>query len=96
MTVISLDDAKAHLNLGTDTDDTLLAGQIQAAEAYVSRWLTVPLADMTLVPADLRQAVLMLVGHWYENREATLVGVSADEVPFGVQAIIDQHRAWAF
>lgn len=96
MPVITLDDAKAHLNLSTGTDDVLLSGQIDAAEAYVSRWLPVPLPEMTTVPADLRQAILMLVGHYYENREATLVGVSAEEVPYGVQSILDQHRAWGF
>lgn len=96
MTVITLAEAKQHLHITTEEDDAQITGQIEAAEAYVSRWLAVPLADMARVPADLKQAVLMLVGHWYENREATLVGVSAEEVPFGVQSIIDAHREWAF
>lgn len=96
MTVITLDDAKRHLNVTDTADDTLIEAKIEAAEAWVSRWLTIPLSEMTTVPADLKQAVLMVVGHFYENREASLIGISAEEVPFGVRDIIDQHRAWSF
>lgn len=37
-----------------------------------------------------RAAVLLLVGHWYANREA--VGDAMAEVPHGVGAIVDQMR----
>lgn len=96
MTIITVEDAKGHLHVSTDADDTLIAGKIAAAEAYVDRWLDVNLADMNPVPADLKEAILQLVGHLYENREATLIGISAEELPLGFREIIDQHRAWSF
>ncbi|MEO9340469.1 head-tail connector protein [Mesorhizobium sp. SB112] len=96
MSVITLDDAKTHLNITTDADDALIITKIEAAEAYVDRWLETKLADMTPVPADLKEAIRQLVGHFYENREASLVGISADELPLGFREIIDQHRAWSF
>lgn len=96
MSITSIEDAKAHINIVGDADDVLIAGKIDAAEAFIDRWLAEPMADMDAVPADLKQAVLMLVAHFYENREATLVGISADEVPLGVWDIINQHREWAF
>lgn len=96
MSIISVDDAKAHLNITTDADDALIEGKIEAAEAWVSRWLETPLAEMAEVPGDLKEAVRQLVGHLYENREATLIGVTAEEVPFGIWDIINQHRAWSF
>ncbi|SEB43412.1 uncharacterized phage protein (possible DNA packaging) [Nitratireductor aquibiodomus] len=96
MTIISVEDAKAHLNITVDTDDALLSGKIEAAEAWISRWLETPLAEMAEVPADLKEAVRLLVGHLYENREATLVGITAEEIPFGIWDIINQHRAWSF
>lgn len=46
------------------------------------------------VPADLIHAVLMLVGHFYENREATSPG-ALREVPMGVGAILDRYRVLA-
>lgn len=96
MSIIQIEDAKAHMNIvGTD-DDTLIASKIDAAEAWIDRWLAAPMADMEAVPADLQQAVLMLAAHFYENREATLVGISAEDVPLGVWDILNQHREWSF
>jgi uncharacterized phage protein (predicted DNA packaging) len=96
MSIISVDVSKAHMNVvGTD-DDTLIASKIEAAEAWIDRWLSEPMADMEEVPADLKQAVLMLAAHFYENREATLVGLSAEDVPLGVWDILTQHREWSF
>lgn len=43
------------------------------------------------VPADLIHAILMLVAHWYENREA-VSGQPLRDVPMGVGAILDRYR----
>lgn len=51
------------------------------------------------VPADLRGAVLLLVGHFYANREAVVAnpGISqALELPFGAAAVIDAWRVGRF
>lgn len=42
-------------------------------------------------PEDVKQAVLLLVGHWFENRESVVVGVSASAVPMAVDALLDGH-----
>lgn len=47
--------------------------------------------DPAAVPADLVQAQLMLVAHWYMNREA-VNGGAANEVPLGVEAICRRYR----
>lgn len=96
MSITSVDDAKAHMNVDSAADDGLIAAKIEAAEAWIDRWLAEPMADMPDVPADLKQAVFMLTAHFYENREATLVGVSAEDVPLGVWDILTQHREWSF
>jgi uncharacterized phiE125 gp8 family phage protein len=46
------------------------------------------------VPAPLVQAILLLVGHWYESREAA--GPSATELPFAVEALISPYRRPTF
>lgn len=46
----------------------------------------------TDVPADLKQAVAMLVGHWFEHREAAVVDVTATELPLGVHALLAPYR----
>ena len=43
------------------------------------------------LPADLRAAVLLLVGHLYENREAVADNKLA-ELPMGVATILERYR----
>jgi uncharacterized phiE125 gp8 family phage protein len=40
-----------------------------------------------LVPAALRQAVQLLVGHWYAHREDVVVGTSAQQIPMAVESL---------
>ena len=49
-------------------------------------------ANIWAAPKDIQIAVLLLVGHWYENRESVIVGTSAVEVPMTVQAILSPHQ----
>lgn len=44
------------------------------------------------VPADLKAAVLLLVGSYYANREAVNVGDSVTELPLGVTSILNRYR----
>jgi uncharacterized phiE125 gp8 family phage protein len=46
------------------------------------------------LPAPLRVAILMLVAQWYETREAITVGVTAEEVPLGVKALVQPYRVY--
>lgn len=43
------------------------------------------------VPQGIRHAMLMLVAHWYQNREAIAAG-SMSDVPMAVEALINRHR----
>lgn len=54
--------------------------------AYVSGW-TAP----GLVPASLRQALLLLIGHWHENREDT-TPLTIQQVPRAFDALVSSHR----
>lgn len=44
------------------------------------------------VPRVARQAILMLIGHWHDNREATTIGVVAREMPFSVNSLLWPER----
>jgi len=53
---------------------------------YVAGW-TLP----ALVPQAFRHAMRLLVGHWNENREATLTGTISKEIEFAVEALVGPH-----
>lgn len=42
----------------------------------------------TDVPPTVKQAVLMLVDHWYENRGVILIGTISKEIEFGLQSLL--------
>ncbi len=48
------------------------------------------------VPAKYKQAILLLVGHWYANREQVGVNVNLFEIPFGVKALLWLDRNMEF
>mgnify|MGYP000645739395 CR=1 FL=1 len=48
------------------------------------------------VPQAIKQAILMLVGHWYENREAMLIGASSEQLDFAVKALVNASRLFKF
>ncbi len=93
----ALESLKAHLNILDDTDNSLLSDKLDAALAFTTRQIG---ADEEIAwetaPADIRQAVLMLAGWWYEQRESGLVEASAYSVPFGYIDIVLPHRNWTF
>ena len=45
------------------------------------------------IPSSVRHALLMLVAHYYENREIELVGVNSKTLPFGFDDLIGTERA---
>ena len=47
------------------------------------------------VPANVKQAMLLLIGHWYENREAIAASFTIPrEVPMAVESLLMQERVW--
>lgn len=93
-------DLKAHSNISGTGDDALLTRYIAAAKARIEASLGFKIDDVerfpTGTPDDLELAVLMLAAHFYENREASLVNVTAQILPLGVTDIIADYRNYTF
>lgn len=49
-------------------------------------------AAATDVPAAIKHAALMLIAHLYENRETSIVGTTAIELPWSVAALLAPFR----
>ncbi|PRX11236.1 UNVERIFIED_ORG: putative phage protein (predicted DNA packaging) [Martelella mediterranea] len=102
MTVVTLDQMKAHLNVTYGRDDDLISKKIAAAQDHIERLLGYRLEEsyggegQEPVPPVLAEAVMQLAAHWYENREAVLIGVTAMPMPLGLREIIREYRDWSF
>lgn len=44
------------------------------------------------IPQDVIHAVMLLVGHWFQNREASVVAASVAELPMGAEALLSGYR----
>jgi hypothetical protein len=109
---LSLQQAKAHLRVDTGEDNDLILEKLRAAAEWVSAYTGAPIPiyppypdplpdpwppeDDPVVPAPVIEAVLQITAHLYENREATLVGVTAQQLPFGALDLLSPYRAWSF
>ncbi len=95
---------KAHCNITFNDDDALLTAKLETATRFTSQHIgrldpdtgeTVMLTWETAEP-ELREAVLMLAAHLYENREATAVGSAMAMTPLGFWDLILSYRRWVF
>lgn len=55
-------------------------------------------ATAASVPEPIRQAMLLLVGHWYANREQVTLGagLTATQLPLGMDALLQPFKVYGF
>ena len=93
--MLDLDRVKLHLRVDGSEEDVVISGYLEAAKSHVAMHCDRVLVDadpvepeqMGLTP-DVEQAILLLVGHWYANREEVVIGASASQLPMGVAALL--------
>lgn len=92
--MIDLALVKEHLRVDGAEDDTLIGAYLNAAVEYVQQHCDRRIVDVPETSAqmaltdDVQQAILLLVGHWFANREEVVLGAAANQVPMGVSALL--------
>jgi len=74
------------LEYGDDWPSATLATMNPIVITYIAGYG----ATSASVPEHLRQAILLLIGHWYENREGMVIGqgLVPITVPYAIQSLI--------
>lgn len=97
MSLTALSLLKVHVRADDfSEDDAYLQHLLDAAEQHVADNTNRSLADLVELgggelPMPLTHAVLLLAGHWYNQREA-VAGVAMAEVPYTLQALLKPYR----
>ena len=65
--ILTIEEVKAHLRIQHDEEDELIEGFIAQAQAVAEDYCRVQFEDTA--PEPVRLAVLMMVSHYYENRD---------------------------
>lgn len=94
--LVFLTDMREHLNVISDDDNELILRKIAVAEEWIGAFIGKPLADFDPLPEPLKEAVRQLVAHLYENREATIVGLTITDVSPGLFDLMAPYREWTF
>lgn len=94
--LLTLSDVKKHLNIEESYtgDDALLGMYLKSASAYVEQIICRDVT--TLTPSELavfRQAVLLVLGDFYMQREDTVVAVSVASSQ-AVKRLTISIRSW--
>ena len=86
-----LDNISQPARIGISVDGTLpnLADRINAVEVKYSVGYGEVSSD---VPEGIKQAVLITIGNWYENRQTVITGRTATELPLSSQYLLEQYK----
>jgi len=88
--ILELTQLKNYLRIDHDLDDQLLTYIQSIAESYIQSAID-STDDYYKTDPRFDYATALLISHWYENRSAT-TDVNLEDIPFGVQAFIQQLR----
>lgn len=94
----TLNQAKKHLQIDVDftDDDSYITYLIQVAEDAVAQNLDIPLKDLLddgLLPASITQAILLLVGNLYNNREPISYG-TVTKIPYTLEYLVGLYKKY--
>ena len=93
---MELDELKSILMIDHDEDDAYLLMLQKVAQRYIADAIDQKASLETLQQREqFNFAVLLLVGHWYQNRLATSE-VNLNDSPYGVVSLVQQLRGWYY
>ncbi|MBW4236635.1 MULTISPECIES: head-tail connector protein [Enterobacteriaceae] len=106
--MLTKEQVKHHCNIEQDftEDDAWIDTGIKAAERYVEKWtrrrlyekaddpLYMADPDALLYGEDIEMAMLMLIAHWYTNRETVSTGSTTSALAFSTEALLQPYRIY--
>jgi len=83
--------AVAGASVSPQPDGTIRLSGLPSDMTGVALTMETGWADAAAVPAAIKQAIMLLVGQWYELREAIGAGIGG-EPPYSVRALLAPYR----
>lgn len=106
--MLTKEQVKHHCNIEPDftEDDNWIENSIKAAARYVETWtrrrlyekaddpLYMADPDALIYGEDVEMAMLMLIAHWYTNRETVSTGSTTSALAFSTEALLQPYRIY--
>ncbi|WP_430317526.1 head-tail connector protein [Pseudomonas nitroreducens] len=101
--MIDLVVVKAHLRVRHSEDDIyiqdLITDAVDTFNARTNRTLVAadgqlpdPVGNAIRMTGSIRRGALLLIAHWYSNRETAVIGTITSELPMATQYLWESHR----
>ena len=81
---LTLTEIKEYLRIDGEEENSLLTALLSAALSHSENYLQAPLPSET--PTPIKQALLILIGHFYEQR-------AGEDIPNVVYVLLSPYRA---
>lgn len=95
MRYITVEDVKRHLYIDFEADDKIIADYIDAAQSIIEKYLNVKLCDLMVneqLPFPILQAIKIMVGNLYNNREGVSFNAVPYRVPFSFEYLLQPYK----
>ncbi len=95
MRYVTVEDIKKHLYIDFEADDYIIADYIDAAQTIIEKYLNVKLCDLVVderLPYPLIQAIKIMVGNLYNNREGVSFNAVPYKVPFSFEYLLQPYK----
>lgn len=95
MNYITIEEIKQHLYIDFEADDEVLADMINTAEAIIEKYLNVQLTGLFIdgkIPYPIKQAIKIMVGNLYANRESVSFNAIPYKIPFSYEYLLQPYK----
>ncbi len=93
---VTVEEIKQHLYIDFEADDAVLAEMINAAEEILEKYLNTSYSNVLnkdgTFPFPLKQAIKILVGNLYANRESVAFNAVPYKIPYSMEYLIQPYK----
>lgn len=97
MRYVTVEEIKRHLYVDFEADDIILADYIDASQEIIEKYLNVKLDDLVVderLPYPILQAIKIMTGNLYNNRESVAFNAVPYKVPFSFEYLLQPYKSY--
>lgn len=93
---VTIEEIKQHLYIEFEADDAMLADMIQASEDIIQKYLNTTfdtlLNENGTLPFPIKQAIKIMVGNLYANRESVSFNAYPSKIPYSYEYLLQPYK----
>jgi hypothetical protein len=87
-------DGETFRTIDSITDGTHLTVTVSFANALTGLEYQFRPGIPSPIPLELKQGMLLMIKHYYDNRDTVLIGVGVQKMPYGFEFLVNRYKNW--